>query len=136
VRCINHLGGLDIYADPLLEQVFANLIENSLIHSPDMTEISCSYEKTGNGLMIIYKDNGIGIPEKEKESVFLEGYGKNTGLGLFFVREILEITGISICETGKAGKGVRFELHVPEGRYAIRISGTTPRGATLTGAPL
>ncbi|MDD1686759.1 PAS domain S-box protein [Methanoregula sp.] len=136
VRCINHLGGLDLYADPLLEQVFANLIENSLIHNPDLTEISCSYEKTGNGLMIIYKDNGIGIPETEKESVFLEGYGKNSGLGLFFVREILEITGISISETGKAGNGVRFELHVPEGRYAIRISGTTPRGATLTGAHL
>ncbi|MEN6395403.1 MAG: PAS domain S-box protein [Methanoregula sp.] len=136
VLCINHLEGLDVYADPLLEQVFANLIENSLMHSPDVTEISCSYEKTGGGLMIIYEDNGVGIPENEKESVFREGYGKNSGLGLFFVREILAITNITIRETGKAGKGVRFELHVPEGRFAIRTSGTVSPDAIKTGVPL
>ncbi|MFA6362054.1 PAS domain S-box protein [Methanoregula sp.] len=136
VRCGNHLKGLDVYADPLLEQVFANLIENSLMHSPDVTEISCSYEKTGTGFMIVYEDNGAGIPENEKESIFREGYGKNSGLGLFFVREILAITGITISETGKAGKGVRFELHVPEGRYAIRTSGTVSQDAIKTGVPL
>jgi len=99
------------------------------IHSPGVTEISCSYEKTGGGLMILYEDNGVGIPENEKESVFREGYGKNSGLGLFFVREILAITEITIRETGKAGKGVRFELNVPEGCYAIRTSGTVSQDA-------
>jgi PAS domain S-box-containing protein len=136
VRCTNNLSGLDVYADPLLEQVFVNLIENTLMHSPDATEISCSYEKTGDGLMIVYADNGTGIPDNEKEAVFREGFGKNSGLGLFLVREILAITDITIHETGKAGKGVRFELHVPEGHYAIRTSGTTSQGAIKNGVPL
>ena len=45
---------------------------------------------------------------------------KNTGLGLFLVREILSITGIKIRETGVPGKGARFEILVPEGGYRIR----------------
>jgi len=128
LRCINHLFGLDIYADPLLEQVFSNLIENSLMHSRGTTEIACSWEKTKTGLLIIYEDKGVGIPDSEKDSVFLEGYGKNTGLGLFLVREILSITGITISETGTPGKGVRFELLVPEGYYQIRAPKTGAQG--------
>ena len=41
------------------------------------------------------------------------------GMGLFLAREILAITGITITETGEAGKGARFELHVPEGGYQV-----------------
>jgi len=124
VQCTNALDGLDIYADPLLEAVFANLIENSLMHSPGVTAISCSYGKRGNDMAIVYTDNGTGIADNKKELVFREGYGKNTGLGLFLVREILAITGITIRETGKPGKGVRFEIIVPEGGYHVRASGT------------
>ncbi|WP_292370985.1 PAS domain S-box protein [Methanoregula sp. UBA64] len=123
IRCTNNLEGLDVFADPLLDQVFANLIENSLMHGEGVTAISCSYKKQGNGVVIVYEDNGTGLLEKEKESVFREGYGKNTGLGLFLVREILAITGIAIRETGKSGEGVRFELFVPEGWYQIHLSG-------------
>jgi signal transduction histidine kinase len=45
----------------------------------------------------------------------VRGFGKNTGLGLFFSREILSITGISITETGVYGVGARFEIRVPGG---------------------
>ncbi|MFA5253048.1 MAG: PAS domain S-box protein [Methanoregula sp.] len=123
VQCTNALAGLDIYADPLLEAVFANLIENSLMHNPGVTAISCSYGKRRKGMAIVYTDNGTGIPKAKKELVFREGYGKNTGLGLFLVREILAITGITIRETGKPGKGVRFEIIVPEGGFQVRASG-------------
>jgi len=123
IGCTNNLAGLDIYADPLLDQVFANLIENSVTHCPGVTAISCSYEKRSNGVAIVYTDNGTGIPESEKETVFREGYGKNTGLGLFLAREILAITGIVIRETGKTGEGVRFEILVPEGGYQIHTVG-------------
>jgi len=45
--------------------------------------------------------------------------GGNTGLGLFMVREVLSITGITIEETGEYGKGARFEIHVPPGAWRI-----------------
>ncbi len=62
----------------------------------------------------IYIDNGAGIPEDEKKKVFKRGYGKNTGLCLFLIREILSITDINIIETGTPGKGVRFEMTVAD----------------------
>ena len=54
-----------------------------------------------------------------RRRIFERGFGKNTGLGLFLVREILAITGITIRETGTAGTGARFEITVPRGRYRV-----------------
>ena len=64
--------------------------------------------------MIVCEDDGIGIAEGEKEKIFAYEYGLNTGLGLFLAREILAITGMTITETGIAGKGARFEIHCPQ----------------------
>ena len=72
-----------------------------------------------DGLHIVWEDNGIGIAEKEKELIFERGYGKNTGLGLFLVREILSITGIRILENGVFGEGARFEMIVPNEGWRI-----------------
>jgi signal transduction histidine kinase len=68
-------------------------------------------------LLLIYGDDGVGIPSEEKDKIFKRGYGKNTGYGLFLIREILSITGLSIQESGIPGEGARFEIHVPEGSY-------------------
>ena len=72
---------------------------------------------TGEDLVIVVEDNGTGIPLGEKQKIFENGYGKNTGLGLFLVREILSITGMTIQETGEPGKGARFEISVPKGTF-------------------
>jgi len=113
----NSLKGQEIFADPLLEKVFYNLMENSLRHGEHVTAISFSVSKTNDGLVISYRDNGVGITEEDKKSLFRKGFGKNTGLGLFLSSEILSITGITIRETGKPGMGVNFEIMVPEGGY-------------------
>ena len=52
-----------------------------------------------------------------QKKAFEKGFGKNTGLGLFLIREILSITGISIIENGEPGIGVRFEIGVPPGKW-------------------
>jgi len=111
--------GISIYADPLIGKVYYNLMENSLRHGEHVTEISFSAEETENGLVISYNDNGIGISPSEKEKIFIRGYGKNTGIGLFLIREILATTGIGISETGITGKGARFDVLVPKGAYRL-----------------
>jgi signal transduction histidine kinase len=68
-------------------------------------------------MVIIWEDNGIGILPDEKERIFNRGFGKNTGLGLYFTREILALTGISISETGESGSGARFEITIPNGKF-------------------
>ena len=65
----------------------------------------------------------MGIPVDEKEKIFVRGYGKHTGLGLYLVREILELTGIAVKETGEPGRGARFELLVPFGNYKFGRGG-------------
>ena len=117
IRLEVQTDGLEIYADPLLEKVFENLIDNSLRHGGHVRQITISFEKRGSGLALLYHDDGVGIPVEDKKKIFDKGFGKNTGLGLFLTREILSITGIGINETGIPGSGVLFELLVPDGAY-------------------
>lgn len=104
---------LIVFADMLLEKLFFNLMDNSLRHGERVTRISVSSEETDNGMILVYEDDGLGIEEAIKNKIFRQGFGKNTGYGLFLVSEILSITGISIRETGIPGTGVRFEMLIP-----------------------
>ncbi|HUK38951.1 MAG TPA: response regulator [Methanomicrobiales archaeon] len=119
IRVSYDLEGVEIYADPLLERVFSNLIENAVYHGEGVTSIRFGYLEGPPGLMVTCEDDGKGIPADEKEQVFAKGYGQHSGLGLFLVREILSITGLTIRETGEPGQGARFEITVPPGNYRI-----------------
>jgi signal transduction histidine kinase len=110
-------GNLEIYADLLIEKIYFNLIDNSLRHGGSVTQISIGYQKNDQGIVLIYEDNGTGIPDEEKIQIFERGFGKNTGYGLFLVKEILSITGFTIRECGTYGTGARFEISVPEGSF-------------------
>ena len=120
------LQGINLYADPIVEKVFFNLLDNTIRHGKRATEISVSSNETTEGLTIIWEDNGVGVPPEEKEHIFEEGFGKNTGLGLFLTREILAITGMTIRETGEPGIGTRFEITVPKGEYRFTESRNKP----------
>ncbi|WP_321507460.1 PAS domain S-box protein [uncultured Methanoregula sp.] len=114
-----HAEGLEVYADPLLEKVFFNLMQNVLKYGVHATEVTIRYQERPDGLVLILEDNGVGIPAEEKHMIFDRGYGKDNGLGLFLVREVLSITGMSIKETGEPDKGARFEILVPKECYRI-----------------
>ncbi len=120
------LQGYSIYADPMLEKVFFNLLDNSVRHGERVTAIRITARIFGSDLVIVWEDNGIGIPEEDKERIFERGYGKNSGLGLFLVREVLSLTGITISETGTPGTGARFEITVPKGTYRRTPAGGGP----------
>jgi len=108
---------VEIYADPLLEKVFYNLIDNSIRHGEHVTEIIIRSEEYTDSLDLIVEDDGIGIPHEEKEHIFRREYFKHTGFGLFLTREILAITNLTVRETGIPGKGARFIIHVPREAY-------------------
>jgi len=111
------LRDIEIFADDLLDRVFHNLVENSIQHGGDVTTIRFSAVKQGRSLLLICADDGIGIPDPEKELIFNHTRGGQTRYGLFFAREILAITGISIRENGTPGDGARFEISVPDGIF-------------------
>ncbi|WP_332450021.1 sensor histidine kinase [Methanoculleus sp.] len=111
------LGDLEIYADPMVKKVFSNLIDNAVRHGGHVTEIRFSCVRSGPDLLILCEDDGIGIPEGEKEAIFRETYKRRYGHGLFLVSGILGITGMTIRETGVPGEGARFEVRVPNGGW-------------------
>jgi CheY-like chemotaxis protein len=120
IRFSADLQDIQIYADPLIRKVFSNLLDNTLRYGHKTTRVQVSCTETPDGLTIFWEDDGVGIPEHEKNLIFERGYGKNTGFGLFLIREILSITGISIHESGQEGIGARFEILVPPGLYRFR----------------
>ncbi len=110
-------AGAEVFADPLVFEVFYNLIDNAVRHGMEITTIRFSVENRDGSQIIVCEDDGVGIPVNEKEMIFGQGFGRNTGMGLFLAREILNITGITIRETGEPDKGARFELTVPKEAY-------------------
>ncbi len=119
---INHtvlLDGLEIYADPLLEQVFQILADNILIHGKTATQVTLTYTSGPESITLFFEDNGVGILKDTKTKMFSPDFQKEKGVGLFLSREILDITGITITETGEPGKGARFEMTVPKGMWRI-----------------
>ena len=111
------VDGVEIFADPLIVKVFFNLMENSLRHGERVTAMDFSSRESEAGLVLTYRDNGVGISAEDKQKLFRKGFGKHTGLGLFLSREILAITGITITENGEPGAGVRFEITMPKEGY-------------------
>ncbi|MEA2035430.1 MAG: ATP-binding protein, partial [Euryarchaeota archaeon] len=122
-----NVGDVEIFSDRMLEKVFFNLIGNSKQHGENVTEISITFHESDKNGIIVFSDNGTGIPAEKKEKIFEKGYGGSSGYGLFLAREILSITGIDIIETGEEGRGVKFEIIVPEGLY--RFPGKTEKDA-------
>ena len=117
VQVEEDLGGLEMLVDPMFEMVFSNLIVNSLKHGERVKSIAISHEFVGDSLIVVYEDDGIGIDLAVKDRLFELGGARAGGMGMFLIKEILGITGISILENGELGSGVRFEMIVPKGRF-------------------
>ncbi len=114
--------GVEILADQLAEKVPYNLIDNSVRHGEHVKHIMMQAEQVGDRMLIVYQDDGKGIEAEIKEHIFENGFGKNTGLGLFLTREILSITDITIVENGRTDQGARFEIQVPSGGWRRSLS--------------
>jgi PAS domain S-box-containing protein len=129
VKIVNEIHGLIVLADPLLRQLFYNLIDNSLKYGQRVSRIRVYYEGTGlDNLRLVYEDDGVGIPAAEKPKLFIQGYstGSSTGYGLYLISKIVEVYGWTIQETGTPGKGVQFTITIPKinrgGKESVRLS--------------
>lgn len=79
----------------LLIQLFSNLMENALRHTPEGTRIVMEGIRSGNGVTAEFSDNGPGIPESERDRVFRRFYRlersrttPGNGLGLSLVAAV------------------------------------------------
>ncbi|WP_321505611.1 PAS domain S-box protein [uncultured Methanoregula sp.] len=125
IRLESDLANLEIYADPLLEKVFLNLVDNAVRHGGGTSRVRF-YSRVDNGELLIFcEDDGQGILPGEKERIFNLGYGKHTGFGLYLAREILSITEIAINEIGEPGKGALFRMRIPRKGFRTMLERVT-----------
>lgn len=120
VSILHSTGPLEVYTDVMFGKIVSNLIENAIMHGKRVTTIQISFLEQINGGVLIVEDDGIGVPDELKEKIFERGFGSNTGLGLYYTREILGITGMDIVETGKSFDGAKFEIRIPRKGYRIK----------------
>lgn len=122
---------LEVYADPLFVDVLAHLVRNPFRFAGPVKKVLVTYQETGDGLDLSVEDDGLGVPAGEKKRIFEYDAGEHAGIGLFICRQILEVTGMTIEETGTEGNGARFMIHVPPGGYRIEGSGEEAPAAPL-----
>jgi len=103
----------------LLTQLFANLIENGIRHTPPGSRIKLMVGRNGNAVTAIVRDDGPGIPEVERENVFRRLYRldksrftQGSGLGLSLVEAIATLHDARITlEDNNPGLAVRLEFN-------------------------
>jgi len=118
VQCSVDTGESEVCADPLFSRVFQLLLEMTIRHGNRVSALSISCCPKSGNMAIIWEEDPDQVSAEEWERIPDEGNGGDgSGLVLFVCSEILAVTGISLTETDVRGRGSRFELLVPEGRY-------------------
>ena len=105
-----------------LLKVFTNLLDNSIKYSPKPADITISTLSDQNGISFIIKDQGIGMTQVQLEQIFDRFYRapsgdlhqiKGFGLGLSFVKMVIEAHKGSINVKSKPNKGAEFQIFLP-----------------------
>ncbi len=109
-----------LFADKLsVETILLNLIENAIKYSPEHTEIEVFAFKNDEQIVLGVKDQGIGISNEDKKSIFKKFYRigkeevrtqKGTGLGLFIVSELVGMNDGHIECLDNSPKGTNFKI--------------------------
>ena len=105
-----------------IEQVIANLLDNSISFSQDNQKIEISVEETTKNLVMKVKDEGPGFSETSPQKIFKRFYsnrpksfGKHSGLGLNIVKNIVELHKGTIAASNRLNtKGAQVEVLLPK----------------------
>ena len=101
-----------------LNQVWTNLIHNSLQAMDNKGTLTVTVEQEGDGVVVKVSDTGSGIPEELREKIFQAFFttkkaGEGSGLGLDIVKKIIDKHGGKIDFVSKVGFGTTFTIWLP-----------------------
>jgi two-component system phosphate regulon sensor histidine kinase PhoR len=105
-----------------LSNIIFNLLDNAVKYSPERPVITISTGNDRDGIVICIEDKGVGISDEDLKMVFKKYYRVSTGnvhdvkgfgLGLSYVKLMVEAHGGTIQLSSKLGEGTRVEIYIP-----------------------
>jgi signal transduction histidine kinase len=111
-----------------LRQILSNLLSNAIKFTPEGGRVSLRADHSGDDLMLVVSDTGVGIAAEDQEAVFdkfrqaanpLTREHDGTGLGLSIVRELAKLLGGDVSLKSELGRGSIFTVRLP---LQIRIA--------------
>jgi two-component system, sensor histidine kinase len=109
-----------VYIDSTrFRQILLNLLDNAVKYNRDNGIVTITGRMEGETIYIHIRDNGIGIPEDECEKIFepfyrIKGTGVDgTGIGLAFVKRLIQLMGGTIGVKSRLGEGSDFWFSLP-----------------------
>ena len=106
-----------------IHQVFANLLANARVHTPDGTQISITSHEDSDGVYVTVSDNGPGLSEEDQKKIFERFFrvdpsrqrngAEGSGLGLSIVDAVMQAHGGKVGVVSKQGEGTAFTLFFP-----------------------
>jgi len=107
-------GDVQVAADGLLRYAFENLLTNAAEHSDrDTPRVEVTAEREGEWVVVSIADDGPGVPDAEKESVFEPTGPGNHGLGLYLVDSLVTQYGGELSVRDNDPRGAVFEVRIP-----------------------
>jgi two-component system phosphate regulon sensor histidine kinase PhoR len=105
-----------------LTNLVNNLLDNALKYSPDSPEITVETKNNDKGIILSVEDKGIGMSKSVQSKIFERFYRQSSGnihdvkgfgLGLNYVRAIIDAHKGNVTVTSEPGKGSRFDIFLP-----------------------
>lgn len=113
----------ELFIDPVhFTNIIHNLIDNAQKYSATDPKIQISTDQRDHGFILEFKDNGMGISQEAQKHVFEKFYRvptgnlhnvKGTGIGLYYVKTMIEAHGGTIIVKSEIGMGSRFIITLP-----------------------
>lgn len=112
-----------LFADKVhITNIVYNLLDNALKYSKETPEISISTQNFSNGILLSVQDKGIGISKENQKKIFEQFYRVSTGnvhnirgfgLGLSYVKAVVQKHGGEISVESELNKGSTFKIYLP-----------------------
>ena len=107
-------------SEQLLDQVWSNILDNAIKHSPQDGVIHVSINRTETRLFVCISDHGDGMDEEVQKHIFEKFYqgdssrkAEGNGLGLALVKRIIDLCRGEIMVQSTPGKGTTFQVALP-----------------------
>ncbi|TAE22030.1 MAG: PAS domain-containing sensor histidine kinase [Cytophagales bacterium] len=104
----------------MLKNILVNLLVNASKYSAQHKEIELTTRVAGDQLWLTVRDEGIGIPDADKDKLFVNffrasnvGHVEGTGLGLYMVKRYVDLLGGTVTFTSQLDSGTIFTVQLP-----------------------